>query len=504
MKTVMLRNVEVGCGKPKVIVPIVAATAQGILEKAREFRAHALDVVEWRVDFYEDVFQLPKVLSTLKGLREILGETPILFTFRTRKEGGEKEIDMEAYTALNTAVAQSGDADAVDVEVFSGDEVVRRNIQAIHAAGKAVVGSNHDFGGTPDKADLLFRLRKMQELGADIPKIAVMPRCPGDVIALLDATQEMSGKYADRPIITMSMGAGVVSRLCGEYFGSAMTFGAVGQVSAPGQIPVEELNAAAKKYGEPRRTSIVYPHEITSYTPEEEQKEEYPVTVFLSREGYFKKITPASLRMNSEQKFKEGDALRQSFETTSNAEVMFFTDRCQVYKTRLSEFGDSKASVLGDYLPAKLGMDESESVVYMVLPGDYSGHLLFFFENGKIARVEMKAYATVSNRRKLTGAYSDKSRLVAILPLAEDRELALLSTEPRALIFHTSLLLPKATRSTQGVAVMTLKPKYQLQRVCTPEESGIVNLPRYRARSIPGTGALLRPEDRGEEQLTLL
>ena len=241
MKTVMLRNVEVGCGKPKVIVPIVAATAQGILEKAREFRAHALDVVEWRVDFYEDVFQLPKVLSTLKGLREILGETPILFTFRTRKEGGEKEIDMEAYTALNTAVAQSGDADAVDVEVFSGDEVVRRNIQAIHAAGKAVVGSNHDFGGTPDKADLLFRLRKMQELGADIPKIAVMPRCPGDVIALLDATQEMSGKYADRPIITMSMGAGVVSRLCGEYFGSAMTFGAV---SAPGQIPVEELNAA--------------------------------------------------------------------------------------------------------------------------------------------------------------------------------------------------------------------------------------------------------------------
>ena len=188
--------------------PHRGATAQGILEKAREFRAHALDVVEWRVDFYEDVFQLPKVLSTLKGLREILGETPILFTFRTRKEGGEKEIDMEAYTALNTAVAQSGDADAVDVEVFSGDEVVRRNIQAIHAAGKAVVGSNHDFGGTPDKADLLFRLRKMQELGADIPKIAVMPRCPGDVIALLDATQEMSGKYADRPIITMSMGAG--------------------------------------------------------------------------------------------------------------------------------------------------------------------------------------------------------------------------------------------------------------------------------------------------------
>ena len=270
------------------------------------------------------------------------------------------------------------------------------------------------------------------------------------------------------------------------------------------KVIVEELNAAAEKYGEPRRTTIVYPHEITQYTPEAEQKEEYPVSVFLSREGYFKKITPASLRMSSEQKYKEGDALRQGFETTSNAEAMFFTDKCQVYKTRLGEFDDAKASVLGDYLPTKLKMDEGESVVYMVLPGDYSGHLLFFFENGKIARVEMKAYATVSNRRKLTGAYSDKSRLVAILPLAEDRELALLSTEPRALIFHTSLLLPKATRSTQGVAVMTLKPKYQLQRVCTPEESGIVNLPRYRARSIPGTGALLRPEDRGEEQLTLL
>ena len=269
------------------------------------------------------------------------------------------------------------------------------------------------------------------------------------------------------------------------------------------RIMVEELTQVRKKYAQPRKTEIIYSHEVEEYR-EEEQVEDYPVTVFLSREGYFKKITPQSLRMSGEQKYKEGDGPSQQAETTNAAEVMFFTDRCQVYKTRLSEFGDSKASVLGDYLPAKLGMDEGESVVYMVLPGDYSGHLLFFFENGKIARVEMKAYATVSNRRKLTGAYSDKSRLVAILPLAEDRELALLSTEPRALIFHTSLLLPKATRSTQGVAVMTLKPKYQLQRVCTPEESGIVNLPRYRARSIPGTGALLRPEDRGEEQLTLL
>ena len=258
------------------------------------------------------------------------------------------------------------------------------------------------------------------------------------------------------------------------------------------RIMVEELTRVRKKYAQPRKTEIIYSHEVEEYR-EEEQVEDYPVTVFLSREGYFKKITPQSLRMSGEQKYKEGDGPGQQAEATNAAEVMFFTDRCQVYKTRLSEFGDSKASVLGDYLPAKLGMDEGESMVYMVLPGDYSGHLLFFFENGKAARVEMKAYATVSNRRKLTGAYSDKSRLVAILPLAEDRELALLSTEPRALIFHTSLLLPKATRSTQGVAVMTLKPKYQLQRVCTPEESGIVNLPRYRARIIPGTCALLRP-----------
>ena len=277
-------------------------------------------------------------------------------------------------------------------------------------------------------------------------------------------------------------------------------------LAKPGRIRriiIDELTEVRKKYAVPRRTEIVYSHEIEE-EPEEDAPEDYPVHLFLSREGYFKKITPQSLRMSGEQKYKEGDGPGQQAEATNAAEVMFFTDRCQVYKTRLSEFGDSKASVLGDYLPAKLGMDEGESVVYMVLPGDYSGHLLFFFENGKAARVEMKAYATVSNRRKLTGAYSDKSRLVAILPLTEDRELELLSTEPRALIFHTSLLLPKATRSTQGVAVMTLKPKYQLQRVCTPEESGIVNLPRYRARSIPGTGALLRPEDRGEEQLTLL
>ena len=271
------------------------------------------------------------------------------------------------------------------------------------------------------------------------------------------------------------------------------------------KVIVEELNAAAKKYGEPRRTSIVYPHEITSYTPEEEQKEEYPVTVFLSREGYFKKITPASLRMNSEQKFKEGDTLRQSFETTSNAEAMFFTDRCQVYKTRLGEFDDAKASVLGDYLPTKLKMDAGENVIFMVLPGpDYAGSLLFFYENGKAARIEMKAYQTASNRRKLTGAYSDKSPLACIRRLDEDCELAVYSNEPRCLIFHTALLAPKTTRSAQGVAVMTLKPKYHLETVLLSEETSITNRTRYRVRAIPAAGALVREEDSEDQQISLL
>ena len=269
------------------------------------------------------------------------------------------------------------------------------------------------------------------------------------------------------------------------------------------RIIISELETVRKKYGQPRKTEILYGHEVEEYR-EEEQVEDYPVTLFLSREGYFKKITPQSLRMSGEQKYKEGDGPMQQIETTNAAELMFFTDRCQVYKTRVSEFADSKASLLGDYLPGKLGMDDGESVIYLLLPGDYSGQLLFFFENGKAARVELKAYATVSNRRRLTGAYSDKSPLVTILPLREDQELVLLSSEPRALIFHTSQLAPKATRTTQGVAVMTLKPKYHLQRAVPVEQSGIVNLTRYRTRSIPAAGALVKPEDQGEEQLSLL
>ncbi len=241
MNTVKIRDIEVGAGMPKVIVPIVGKTKEEIVNRGAELSGMDLDVVEWRVDFYDDVFDTEKVLETLKELRAALGEKALLFTFRTKKEGGEKAIDADAYTKLNTVVAESGNADAVDVEIFSGDDVVRKNIGAIHAAGKVVVGSNHDFFKTPSKADIIYRLRKMQDMGADIPKIAVMPQNKDDVLTLLAATEEMK-QYADRPIITMSMSAtGVISRLCGEVFGSSMTFGTVGAASAPGQIPVEQL-----------------------------------------------------------------------------------------------------------------------------------------------------------------------------------------------------------------------------------------------------------------------
>ena len=269
------------------------------------------------------------------------------------------------------------------------------------------------------------------------------------------------------------------------------------------KIIVGELEEVRKKYAQPRKTEIIFSHEA-EYEEEPEETPDYPVTLFLSREGYFKKITAQSLRMSGEQKFKEGDGLFRQIEATNNTELMFFTDRQQVYKVRAADFADGKASLLGDYLPTKLGMDEEEKVIDLVLPGDYSGHVLFFFENGKCARVSLSAYATTSNRRKLTGAYSDKSPLAALLKLTEDKELALISTEPRALLLHTALLAPKTTRATQGVAVMNMKPRYHLDRVCTPEESGITNLARYRVRSIPAAGALLREEDQGREQMSLL
>ena len=269
------------------------------------------------------------------------------------------------------------------------------------------------------------------------------------------------------------------------------------------KIIIGELEDVKKKYAVPRRTGVVYSHEVEEVV-EEDAPEDYPVHLFLSREGYFKKITPQSLRMSGEQKYKEGDGPRQYFEATNNTELMFFTDKQQVYKTRASEFGETKASLLGDYLPAKLGMDAGENVIFLCLPGDYSGALLFFFENGRAARVALSAYATTSNRRKLTGAYCDKFPLVHIEQLAEDTELALETNEPRALLVHTALLSPKTTRATQGVQVMNIKPKYKLERVLHAESCGITNASRYRTRTIPAAGALLRPEDSEEKQLELL
>ncbi len=243
MKTVKVRNVVLGEGKPKICVPIVGVTKEEIIGQAKNLQSVPVDVVEWRVDWFENVFNIDKVKEVLAELREELKELPLLFTFRTSKEGGEKSIETEVYVNLNKEVAATGLVDLIDVEVFTGDEVVKEVVEFAHSVNVKVVASNHDFDKTPSKGDIVSRLIKMQDLGADIPKIAVMPKCKLDVLELLEATTIMSEQYANRPIITMSMaGQGVISRLCGEVFGSCLTFGAVNKASAPGQINVEELN----------------------------------------------------------------------------------------------------------------------------------------------------------------------------------------------------------------------------------------------------------------------
>ena len=271
------------------------------------------------------------------------------------------------------------------------------------------------------------------------------------------------------------------------------------------KIMREELEQVKKKYDVPRRTGIVYEYQqMEEEKASAEEIPDYPVHVFLSREGYFKKITPQSLRMSGEQKYKEGDGPFLQWEGTNRDELLVFTDRQQCYKTRLSEFDDSKASVLGDYLPTRLGMEPDERFLWACCPGDYSAHLLFFFENGKAARVELSAYQTQTRRKKLTGAFSDKAPLVGAQLLTEDTEMAVVSTEGRCVIFHTASLTPKTTRNTQGVNVISLKPRYKVAWAAPLADTAIVNPARYRARSLPITGALLREEDRGETQLTLL
>ncbi len=263
----------------------------------------------------------------------------------------------------------------------------------------------------------------------------------------------------------------------------------------------KELKAVSEKFGQPRKTEIIY--NIDEIQPEEEVEEvpDYPVTVFLSREGYLKKITAQSLRMSGEQKFKEGDCLASTVETTNRAELLVFTDQFQCYKTKLSDFDDSKASLLGDYLPQKLGFDAGENVRQVIFPGDYKGHVLFFFENGKVAKVPLSAYETKTNRKKLTGAYCDKSPLQTAVSLTADIQMAVYTSDNRCVIFSTAQLLPKTTRNTQGVSVVSLKKKATLTQAVPAEGSGIVNLSRYRTKTLPSAGAIIKEEDSAEKQI---
>ena len=263
----------------------------------------------------------------------------------------------------------------------------------------------------------------------------------------------------------------------------------------------QELKAVAAKYGQPRKTEIIY--NIDEIQPESEEEEipDYPVTVFISKEGYLKKITAQSLRMSGEQKFKEGDSLAQTVETSNKAEILVFTDQFQCYKARLNDFADGKASQLGDYLPQKLGFDSGENVLQIIFPGDYKGFALFFFENGKAAKVPLAAYETKTNRKRLTGAYCDKSALVAAYALTADTQMAVYTTDGRCVIFSTAQLLPKTTRNTQGVSIVSLKKKAAVSSAVPAETSGIVNLSRYRTRTLPSAGALVKEEDAQEKQI---
>lgn len=266
-------------------------------------------------------------------------------------------------------------------------------------------------------------------------------------------------------------------------------------------VIIGELENIIKKYPTKRKTAIVFEHEIEEFD-ETVSIEDYPVNIFLSREGYFKKITPLSLRMGGEQKFKEGDSLRLALSGSNKQEVIFLTDKSQAYKAHLYDFDDSKASVLGDYLPQKLGFDEGESVIYMFLPGDYGGSLVYAFENGKIAKIECAAYNTKSNRRRLTGAYSDKSPLVGVLHMPVEGEIALY-TQSRLIIFDTSIVTTKNTRTAQGVAAFALKKGQTVTALVPLEGSGIENPTRYRVRSLPGAGALIKEGDGQDKQLTI-
>ena len=268
-------------------------------------------------------------------------------------------------------------------------------------------------------------------------------------------------------------------------------------------IIVRELKAIAAQYGEPRRSIIIY-EDTVQYVEEAAAVPDYACTFFFTKEGYFKKITPQSLRMSGAHKLKDGDEIMQEIELSNNCDLLFFTDKAQVYKAKASDFSDTKTSVLGDYVAAKLGMDEGENAVYLVATKDYKGLLLFAFKNGKAAKVPLEAYATKTNRKKLTGAYSDKAPMTAMLCLDEDREVLFSASSGRMLLIHTGVLALKATRTTQGMVVMKLKKGQQLIGVKAYAEGTFVKPQRYRTRSLPGLGALPTGEDKGEEQLSLI
>ena len=242
MQTVQIKNVTLGEGAPKIIVSLMAKDIAAVKSEALAHRSADFDILEWRGDHFTAIADTAAALDALRELRAVFPDKPILFTFRSKKEGGEQEIAPEAYIALNIAMAESGLVDAIDLELFTGDALVSQAIARAHAKGVKVIMSNHDFHKTPAKEEIVKRLTKMQELGADVPKIALMPESKADVLTVLAATLEVSEKIADRPIITMSMSkTGVISRLAGEVFGSAATFGAVQKASAPGQISVTDL-----------------------------------------------------------------------------------------------------------------------------------------------------------------------------------------------------------------------------------------------------------------------
>lgn len=268
-------------------------------------------------------------------------------------------------------------------------------------------------------------------------------------------------------------------------------------------IIVKELKAIADKYGQPRKSIILY-EDVAKYEEEAEEVPDYPITLFFTKEGYFKKITPQSLRMSSVHKLKDGDEMIQEIEFSNNCDLLFFTDKCQVYKAKASDFSDTKASVLGDYVAAKLSMDENENAIKMVATKDYKGILLFAFENGKIAKVPLESYATKTNRKKLTGAYSDKSPIVGVLYIEDDREVLVKSSAGRMLLVHTGALSLKSTRSTQGVGVLKLKKGHRLFELSEYTEGTFAKPQRYRTRSLPALGALPSNEDTTDEQLSLI